>query len=115
MNELAKTWSRAAFQDGRDDVGTRWAQIAGLTTFEADEAQVDRYQVGEVWLRLVRPTLDLSRRSRRRARYSRLRDIDQMLREHPLEVGDVERAFSDLTISEPLANRVTACIIGVSD
>ncbi len=64
-------------------------------------------------LELVQPVRLRTRTRSKRSRYSRLSDIDADLRAHPFELNDVERAFGQLRTVDPLAQRITSCILGV--
>lgn len=118
LEQVARTcagWADGARRAGREDDATRWLALRSLVEHSGDAASVDSYALAERWLELVAPVLDAHRSRRRRQRYVLLRDIDDALLEDPFEIEVVEAAFSDLAVVPSLAERVSACIIGVPD
>ena len=65
-------------------------------------------------LEQMRDVLAAHRVATRGRRYALLRDITKRLVAEPLELGDVEEAMSALPSAPPLADRVSACIVGVA-
>ena len=113
MHATARQWARAARSKGDFDEADRWEAIARLAQPEDDESFADFHQVGERWLRLVHPLREQARRERRHARYSKISDIDPLLRREPLPLPAVEASLGDLHALEPFDQRVSACILGV--
>jgi hypothetical protein len=93
----------------------RWRAIQRLTELRSvDEERPDQYFVAQRWLDLMAPRLEAERLSSRR-RYVLLRHLDKALRSNPLDLEQVETVMSNLPVASPLAQRVTACILGIPD
>ena len=80
-----------------------------------DETGPDPFAVAERWLELITPALDDHRSTTRGRRYVLIDDITPGMKANPFELGEVEAHFSGLPVAPPLADRVTACILGVPD
>lgn len=113
MNRTTRLWAERARARGELDDADRWERIAGLARPDNDSDTVDLYQAAELWLELVQPMRVEIRAQRRRIPYSRLADIDPLLRQNPLDLPAVEHTFSRLRTIVPLAQRVASCILGV--
>ncbi len=113
MHRTCTLWGTQAMRSGRGDEAGTWAQLARVTEIDPDDDAVDLHQAAEVWLGLVRPLRAEVRATQRRKRYSRLADIDSILRDRPLRIEEVTEAFSSLRLVEPLSQRIASCIIGV--
>lgn len=113
MRAVLQSWISAAHQAG-DEPGAHVLRALGqLAQPRGAETAVDPYLVAERWLTLVAPVLDEHRRRHHRRPYILLSDITATLRRSPLPVTEVSAAFADLPELTPLAERVTACILGV--
>ncbi len=113
MRTVLQSWALAARQ-AADEHGARVLHsLADLAQPRGADTAVDPYLVAERWLTLVAPTLDAHRRRQHRRPYVLLSDITPTLRREPLPVSMVTEAFADLPELTPLAERVTACILGV--
>lgn len=112
-HDVIRSWAEGARKHGNWDHAGRWERLAAATRPSADEAP-DLYAVAERWLTLVAPLLEEHQRGeQRRARFTLLRDITPRLKAHPFPIDEVERHFSGVPYAAPLADRVSACIIGV--
>jgi hypothetical protein len=90
MHTTCRAWGQQSRQ-GRDNHADRWEALARLAQPAPDaEVTVDPYQVAERWLQLIQPTREQHRRATRRNRYSRIADVDNLLRDQPLTIGAVE-------------------------
>jgi hypothetical protein len=114
MDRMTKHWAEGSRQSLDVETAQRWDALNRLTQ-ATNDVQFDLYLLAERWLSLVQPTLDAARHRRRRGRYLRLRHIETHLRGTPLQLDQVEAAFAGLPTTVPLANRVTACILGVPE
>ena len=114
MAHLTKAWGDQALERGDHDAAERWWRLRKIARpAPDDEDQLDPYLVGEVWWDLVRPLFAEIRRTRRRRRYTRLRDLDALLRARPLDLAVVHDALRRVPVIEPVDKRVSAAIIGV--
>lgn len=114
MGRVLTAWAKAAQQQSREEDAAELRSIARLAQ-NTDVPSVDPFLVAERWLTLVGPILDARRDERRSKRYVLLRDIDARLCSAPLPHGEVVEVFSRLPYAKPLAERVTACILGVPE
>ena len=115
LDQLTRTtsrWATAARQRGDETEAAVWQAVGRLTDIDPDGGP-DPYLVAERWLQLVTPTLEHYRDTHRKVRYVLLADIDRELANTPLPVDQVTEAFGTLPVAAPLAERVTACILGV--
>ncbi|HQU00732.1 MAG TPA: hypothetical protein PLG60_09535, partial [Acidimicrobiales bacterium] len=71
--------------------------------------------IAERWLEYVSPYLAQQREETRRRRYILLGDITARLQHETPEYADLAAHFTDLPAAAPLDERVTACILGVSE
>jgi hypothetical protein len=114
MSDVVRVWADHAARIGDWDLEGRWSRIASVAQPGRVESAVDPYAVAERWLTLVAPVLENHRQTQdRRARYTLLRDITRWLRENQFDIVELENHFADLPVAAPLAERVSACIIGV--
>ncbi len=115
MHLVLTAWARAARQAGDEAVATRWQHLARLANTSPASVAVDPYVVAERWIAFVSPVLESERNQNRRRPYILLRDITKRLTSEPGAVANVEEAFAGLPLESPLADRVSACILGVVD
>lgn len=115
MSELTTLWAAGAANAGDLRTSQRWRRLQRVAEPGPDDQRLDPYVVGEVWWDLVRPRFADLPRNRRRRRYTRLRDLDPLLRNEPLDIDAVEHALRRAPIVEPVGRRVTAVILGVPD
>jgi hypothetical protein len=115
MSEVTRLWAATAANAGDLPTSQRWRRLQRVAQPGPDDQRLDPYVVGEVWWDLVRPKFADLPRSRRRKRYTRLRDLDPLLRNAPLDIGAVEHALRRAPVVEPVGRRVTAVILGVPD
>ncbi|MGY1671408.1 SNF2-related protein [Geodermatophilus sp. SYSU D00710] len=115
MAQLTDGWAEQAARRGSPATAEQWRRLHNAARPSPDDdVRLDPYLVGEMWWDLVRPRFaDLQQQQRRRRRYSRLRDLDPLLRARPLEIADVLRALERVPAVEPVDKRVSAVIIGV--
>lgn len=114
MAEITRTWGDQAFNQGDRDTAEQWWRLCKVARPASDdEARPDPYLVGEVWWDLVRPRFADINRVRRSRRYTRLRDLDMLLRAQPLDLPAVHQALRRVSVIEPVDKRVSAAIIGV--
>lgn len=115
MQNMTRHWSEKAFARGAYDEAERWRALAHVAQpAPDDELRPDPHDAAERWLRLVQPLIEQTRQQRRR-RYSRLRDIDPLLRTTSLDLATVEDVFAGIEATEPFSHRISACILGVPD
>jgi hypothetical protein len=113
MAEMTRTWGDQAMSRGDHEAAEQWWRLSKTArTHHTDEDRLDPYLVGEAWWDLVRPLFADIRRLRRR-RYVRLRDLDNYLRIHALDLSAVHDVLRRVPIIEPVDKRVSAAIIGV--
>jgi hypothetical protein len=114
MAQMTKAWGDQALTRGDHDDAERWWRLCKVARPTADdEEQLDPYLIGEVWWDLVRPLFAEIRRTRRRRRYTRLRDLDGLLQARPLDLAVVHDALRRVPVIEPVDKRISAAIIGV--
>ncbi len=114
MADMTRNWGEQAARIGDYDTEQQWRRLNRIARPTADEDdRLDPYLVGEAWWDLVRPLFTHVRRSRRRRRYTRLRDLDMLLRTQPLDLPAVQNALRRVSVIEPVDKRVSAAIIGV--
>jgi superfamily II DNA or RNA helicase len=113
MQSTCRHWADTARISNAYTDADRWELFAAVTAPDSEMGAVDLHQAAELWLQLVQPLRLAVRTAKRRARYSRLSDIDKTLRAEPLPISDVEQAFAPLRLIEPLDQRVASCILGV--
>ncbi len=113
MRRITAAWADQADLDSDFDSRERWLAISRLTSnAPSDSGQADPHQVAERWLRIVAPTLEAHRRTSRQP-FALLRQIEPLLRQHPIPINQVEQQLTGLNELQPLGDRVSACIIGV--
>jgi hypothetical protein len=113
MADMARIWGNQA---GRDDweLFEQWQRVRHFAHPEAgDDDRLDPYLVGEMWWDLVRPRFADLRSRRRRRRYTRLRDLDFLLADNPVELATIRERLRRIPVIEPVDKRVSAVIIGV--
>ena len=114
MAEMTSRWAEQSLRDGKSEAAEQWRRLHRATRpAQDDDEALDPYQVGEVWWDLVRPLFADIPRTRRRRRYTRLRDLDPLLRVRPLDLAAVQTAMRRVSIVEPVDKRVSAVILGV--
>lgn len=115
LDQMAATtaaWAAGAQQAGDERTAATWRAIGALAAADAEE-RPDPYLVAERWLEVVAPVRERYRDAHRNAHYVLLRDLDRDLHAAPLDLAVVTEAFGALPMAAPLAERVTACILGV--
>lgn len=113
MGAVLPAWVVKAQGKGDELAGQRLREIARLAQIAGPDNPVDPYLVAGRWLTLVSPVMDAFQRQHRHRPFVLLSDITSWLIADPLPTDDVLQAFSDLPDLVPLADRVTACILGV--
>jgi hypothetical protein len=114
MHTACRRWARDARGNADLELADRWETLARLADPRDSENAFDFHQVAERWLHLIQPLREQARRTKhRRSRYSKIKDIDPLLRSQPLDARDVEASLRDIHQLEPFDQRVTACILGV--
>jgi hypothetical protein len=114
MHTTCRQWARDARGKADFELADRWETLARLADPRDSENAFDFHQVAERWLHLIQPLREEARRTkRRRSRYSKIKDVDPLLRSQPLDAQDVEASLSDIHELEAFDQRVTACILGV--
>lgn len=116
MAQVTHAWGNEAANRGNMNLAEQWwrlTRIVGPVT--DDDERLDPYLLGEAWWDLVRPLFVSIPAERRRRRYTRLRDLDPLLRMQPLELSVVRDALRRVPVIEPVDKRVTAAIIGVPE
>lgn len=113
MRTVTGEWQRQC-QRASDEVSAgRWAAIASAASAEGDDAAADPVAVAERWLQLIAPVLDQHRRENPRRRYVLIDDVTSRLAAQPFDLAETEAAFFGVPDLPPLADRVSACILGV--
>lgn len=115
MDDVLNAWATRCQREGHELDATRWDALARIARPATAEAQADPFAVAERWLELISPVLELHRAEARRARYVLINDVTVRLKADPMGIGEVEAMFSGLETAAPLAERVSACILGVPD
>ena len=113
MSRVLERWAASARMRRDESAATSLLTLAKLAG-ESDEPAVDPYLVAERWLTLVGPVFDAHRSEHRNARYVLLKDIERQLIAEPAPLEDILEAFAGLPTATALAERVTACILGVA-
>jgi Helicase conserved C-terminal domain/SNF2-related domain len=118
LARITRRWALAARTAGLEHDAQRWSALGDLGGAERRAPEIlgpDPQLVAEQWTSLVRPALDGYRRTHRHQPFVVLRDLDETLARNPLDLVEVERAFAALPRLASLAERVTACILGVPE
>jgi hypothetical protein len=114
MREMARTWGDHASSQGDHEAAEQWWRLSGVAGGRSqDEDRLDPYVVAEVWWDQVRPLFAEVRQSRRRRRYTRLRDLDPLLRSRPIELRSLQTALLRAPTMDPVDRRVSAAITGI--
>jgi hypothetical protein len=113
MAQMTAAWREQAVRQGDHLSAEQWSHLRKIARPASDDDdRLDPYLVGEVWWDQVRPLFANIRRARRR-RYTRLRDLDALLRATPLDLPAMQAALRRVPVIEPVDKRVSAVIIGV--
>jgi hypothetical protein len=89
MAQMTEEWAEQATRRGSLATADQWRRLhTAARPSPDDDVRLDPYLVGEMWWDLIRPRFADLHRLRRRRRYTRLRDLDLMLRARPLEIAD---------------------------
>lgn len=113
MRQVTQVWARRLQERAEELTAQRWLALRDLAQPTGDTQHADPFAVAERWLELVAPRLEVHRTATRGRRYALLRDITKGLEREPLALQEVEEAMSGLPQAAPLAERVSACILGV--
>lgn len=113
MSVVLGAWTRRLQRESDEDGAEHLRSLARLSDVGSGPPPVELSLVAERWLSLVGPRLEQKRRERRSARYVLLKDIERDLIADPLPLDQVLDGFSGLPESKPLADRISACILGV--
>lgn len=113
MRQVTQAWARGLQEQAEELTAQRWLALRDLARPAGDAQHGDPFVVAERWLELVAPRLEAHRTATRGRRYALLRDITKGLERDPLPLAEVETAMSGLPQATPLAERVSACILGV--
>ena len=114
MHTACRQWAQDGRRNADFELADRWETLARLADTRDGENAFDFHQVAERWLRLIQPLREQVRQNRqRRSRYSRIRDVDPLLRSQPLDLREIESSLKDIHQLEPFDQRVSACILAV--
>jgi hypothetical protein len=113
LHEVATHWAAASRAARHEVTATGWLRLAEAARPVDGVHRHDPFALAERWLSLVTPLLDDERDAVRGRRYVLLHDITARLRAEPLAYDEVIASFADLPDALPLADRVSACIVGV--
>lgn len=113
MQTVTTAWKQAARRAGDEPTGQRWKAIAGMLESPGDGDVPDPASIAERWLELTADRMEEFRAEHPRRRYVLIDDVTSALVERPLPIGEVEAAVSTVDAARPLAERVSACILGV--
>ncbi len=115
MDEVLRAWSGRCQEEGDEVAAGRWIALAQIARPSDHDDVPDPYSVAERWLELVSPVMEAQRADTRRLRYVLIRDITKRLEATRFPLEQVESTFSGIEITIPLAERVSACILGVPE
>lgn len=116
MATMTAAWGEQAWRQSEYEVAAQWGRLARIARLQSDDNdRLDPYLVGEVWWDLVGPHFAHVRRTRRRRRYTRLRDLDPLLLQQPLDLSVLHDRLRRVSVIEPVDKRVNAAIIGVPE
>ena len=113
---ITHRWATAARKAGKEAEAQRslsLGELGALRRQAHDDSGPDPQLVAEQRTSLIRPVLDEYRRKHRHQPFVVLRDLDETLARSPLDLGGAEHAFAALPRLAPLAERVSASILGV--
>lgn len=113
MHIVFEAWAVAAQRAGDEVRAARWRRLRDTTLDSDQPPELDPFGLAERWLQLIAPVLEAHRVEQRNLRYVLLRDITPRLTADPFDLDVVEAAFVDVPAALPLADRVSACILGV--
>jgi hypothetical protein len=113
METVLNAWAAAAQLSGDEVGGQNLYRLAGLVRREPNNRAVDPYLVAGRWLALVSPVYDRFQREHRHRPYVVVSDVTPSLKAEPLPTTAVLASFDKLPDLVPLAERITACILGV--
>jgi hypothetical protein len=114
MKHLPRTWGDQALQNGDHDTAEQWWRLSGIAAGTSDdEDRLDPYVVGEVWWDQVRPQFAGLRHGHRKRRYTRLRDLDAILLQNPIDLKAIQAALLAAPTIDPVDRRVSAAILGI--
>jgi hypothetical protein len=114
MAVMATMWGDQAARQDNWELFEQWQRVRHFAHPESgDDDRLDPYLVGEMWWDLVRPQFADLRSRRRRRRYTRLRDLDALLADNPIDLSDIRNRLRRIPVIEPVDKRVSAVIIGV--
>jgi hypothetical protein len=113
MAQMTAEWAEQPARHGCPATADQWRRLHKAAHPSPDDGRLDPYLVGEMWWDLIRPRFADLHRLRRRRRYTRLRDLDPLLRARPLEIADVLRSLGRVPAVELVDKRVSGVIIGV--
>lgn len=115
MRTATTAWQLQSQRSADEVTAARWSALAGIAAPHPDRNAPDPVAVAERWLQLVAPILEQHRADNPRRRYVLIGDITRRLIGEPLDLGETEEAFFGVPDSAPLADRISACILGVPD
>jgi len=113
MRTVLDAWTALARRAGDESQAETYRRVAELANPQGAATSVDPYLIAERWLTLVGDVVDEHRRRLRQRPYMVLDDVTPALKKAPMAADTVVAAFADLPEITPLAERVTACILGV--
>jgi hypothetical protein len=113
MRTVTSEWQRQCQRASDELAAARWGALASAASPVGDEAAADPVAVAERWLQLIAPVLDQHRTDNPRRRYVLIDDITNRLAAQPFDLAETEAAFFGVPDLPPLADRVSACILGV--
>jgi superfamily II DNA/RNA helicase len=115
LRHVATTWATTSRAMGSEEEASAYDRLAALATPSPTNNTPDPYLIAQRWLNLVDPMLNDHRQVRRPAHYVLLRDITPRLLQEPVPLNTLERCVRRARSCATLAERVSACIIGVSE
>jgi hypothetical protein len=114
MRDVTARWAAAASARGRFQTRNAWQALHDLAAVPApDEPHGDLFEIAERWLSLAGPLLEAVRSTRRRP-YVLVSEITPLLVAEPLRLDAVEAAMDGVRTVVPLAQRISACIVGTT-
>ncbi len=109
-------WRERAWHEGDEARHQLIRALLGVVQPQPGAPHADLATVAEAWIRLVRPYQQEALRHRRsRKKPWTLNDLEGPLRERPIPMEQLKRAFQELPMVPTVGERVVAMIVGVPE
>jgi superfamily II DNA or RNA helicase len=113
MDTVLDAWIAACRRAGDELNATALVALRRLAHPDAVDGCADPYSLAERWLTVVADDLNAYRQTHRHKPYILLRDVTPTLEAKKPPLDTLHAAFEDTPVVTPLAERVSACILGV--